>query len=224
MRGRLLFLLVLCALLIAARSLPEDVLPAASGTGRVIYIDLGAMSLTLYENGAKIGSWPVAVGSGNTPTPLGVFRISHRFTTEPSGFGTRFLGLNVPWGQYGIHGTNMPHSIGSRTSHGCIRMFTKDVEKLYKLVPNGTPVVIEDGPYGVFGRSLRTLRPGLRDSQVLEAQKKLQALGYYTGSLDGIYGQGMTAALKRFKQERGLPPEDCVDAATWEALGVFLFE
>ena len=43
------------------------------------------------------------------------------------GFGTRWLGLNVPWGIYGIHGTNQPWSIGTQASAGCIRMFNRHV-------------------------------------------------------------------------------------------------
>lgn len=224
MRGRLLLLLVLSVLLLALRALPEGAVPAATAGEYLIWIDLRAMSLTLYQNEKQVGRWPVAVGKGETPTPIGVYRINHRFTTEPSGFGTRFLGLNVPWGQYGIHGTNRPGSIGSRASHGCIRMFTKDAETLYRLVPNWTRVVIEDGPYSGFGSGMQKLLPGARGSQVVEAQKRLRALGYYDGGLDGIYGRGMTAALKQFKADKGLPWVDCVDQATWDALGAILFE
>jgi hypothetical protein len=41
---------------------------------------------------------------------------------------------------YGIHGTNMPHSIGKAASHGCIRMRNHDVEELFELVQVGDPV------------------------------------------------------------------------------------
>lgn len=225
MRKRLILLLTLCTLLTLLRCLPIDAVSTlAMGAGRLVWIDLASMSLTLYENGEKLGRWPVAVGASDTPTPLGVFHITRRFTTEPSGFGTRFLGLDVPWGQYGIHGTNKPGTIGSRASHGCIRMFTKDVEALYRLVPNGTKVVIEDGPYGELGRQLRRLVPGSRETQVLVAQRRLQALGYYTGALDGIFGGGLAGAVKRFRADHGLSAEELIDAAAWEAMGVFLFE
>ena len=42
----------------------------------------------------------------------------------------------------GIHGTGEPGSIGSRASHGCIRMTVPDVIDLYPRVPVGTPVLI----------------------------------------------------------------------------------
>lgn len=53
--------------------------------------------------------------------------------------GTRRLDLGDG---YGIHGTDTPESIGQSVSHGCIRMFNQDVEKLYPMVPVGTPVYI----------------------------------------------------------------------------------
>jgi lipoprotein-anchoring transpeptidase ErfK/SrfK len=43
----------------------------------------------------------------------------------------------------GIHGTGEPGSIGSRASHGCIRMTVPDVIDLYPRVPVGTPVLIQ---------------------------------------------------------------------------------
>ena len=42
----------------------------------------------------------------------------------------------------GIHGTGQDWSIGTRASHGCIRMHVDDVIALYKRVPLGTPVLI----------------------------------------------------------------------------------
>ncbi len=53
--------------------------------------------------------------------------------------GTRRLELGDG---YGIHGTDHPESIGQSVSHGCVRMRNEDIEKLYPLVPVGTPVYI----------------------------------------------------------------------------------
>lgn len=53
--------------------------------------------------------------------------------------GTRRLDLGDG---YGIHGTNDPESIGHAASHGCVRLRNEDVEKLYDMVPVGTPVYI----------------------------------------------------------------------------------
>ena len=54
--------------------------------------------------------------------------------------GAAALGLDR--GNYAIHGTNDPSSIGGYVSHGCIRMHIPDVEELYDEVPLGTPVYI----------------------------------------------------------------------------------
>ncbi len=51
--------------------------------------------------------------------------------------------LTLRNGEYAIHGTNNPKSIGGFVSHGCIRMYNKDITRLYALVHVGTPVVVE---------------------------------------------------------------------------------
>jgi lipoprotein-anchoring transpeptidase ErfK/SrfK len=43
---------------------------------------------------------------------------------------------------YLIHGTNEEDSIGEAVSHGCVRMYNDDVDRLYKIVPIGTPVYL----------------------------------------------------------------------------------
>jgi lipoprotein-anchoring transpeptidase ErfK/SrfK len=50
--------------------------------------------------------------------------------------------LTLSGGQYAIHGTNMPNSIGGFVSYGCIRMYNQDVLELYGRVSVGTTVVV----------------------------------------------------------------------------------
>ena len=45
-------------------------------------------------------------------------------------------------GQYAIHGTNAPGTIGHFVSHGCIRMYNPDITDLYNRVSVGTRVVV----------------------------------------------------------------------------------
>jgi lipoprotein-anchoring transpeptidase ErfK/SrfK len=45
-------------------------------------------------------------------------------------------------GQYAIHGTNNPSSVGGFVSHGCIRMHNEDIMDLYERVSLGTTVVV----------------------------------------------------------------------------------
>jgi lipoprotein-anchoring transpeptidase ErfK/SrfK len=54
--------------------------------------------------------------------------------------GAAAMGLNR--GNYAIHGTNEPGSIGRFVSHGCIRMHNEDVLDLYRRAPVGTEVVV----------------------------------------------------------------------------------
>ena len=63
----------------------------------LIWIDIHQKTLILYENFQEVKRWPVATGAWDTPTPIGVFMINSRFSGQMSGFGTCFLGLNVPW-------------------------------------------------------------------------------------------------------------------------------
>lgn len=92
------------------------------------------------------------------------------------------MGLNVPWGQFGIHGTLNPGTVGWASSHGCIRMNNDDVAELYNIVPVGTIVVIVNGPYGDFGTGFRNLKSGMYGSDVLKIQERLKKLGFFTGT------------------------------------------
>jgi lipoprotein-anchoring transpeptidase ErfK/SrfK len=51
--------------------------------------------------------------------------------------------LTLRGGDYAIHGTNNPRSIGGFVSYGCIRMYNSDIRALYRMVDIGTPVIVE---------------------------------------------------------------------------------
>jgi len=64
----------------------------------------------------------------------------------PGGSSSNPMGdaaLLIAGGEYAIHGTNRPESIGRFVSHGCIRMYNEDVLDLYQRVRVGTTVVVE---------------------------------------------------------------------------------
>ena len=189
-----------------------------------IWVDVHHKSLTVYEGTEEIRRYAIATGTADTPTPVGVYSITHRFSGTLGGFGTRFLGLNVPWGQFGIHGTNRPESIGQNASHGCIRMRVEDSEELYGLVGNGAKVVIEGGPYGWLDQGLRPLHPGDRGSHVAAVQARLMQLGYLWQWPDGIYGTETSQAVRRARRALGLAELDEVDEAFYQAVGLILFE
>ncbi|MFL5118790.1 MAG: L,D-transpeptidase, partial [Microvirga sp.] len=50
--------------------------------------------------------------------------------------------LTLSGGDYAIHGTNRPGSIGTFASYGCIRMYNEDIAHLFTRVSVGTPVVV----------------------------------------------------------------------------------
>ncbi len=59
--------------------------------------------------------------------------------------GKFVLKLDMPG--YLIHGTNQPYGVGMRVSHGCVRLYPENIEKLYSLMEIGEPVMIINRPY-----------------------------------------------------------------------------
>ena len=105
-----------------------------------ITVSIRTKTLTLYRNGRLFKAYPVATGKLNTPTPLGTFAIKNKQVNPGGPYGTRWMGLTAP--HYGIHGTNVPSSIGTAASNGCVRMHNNDVEDLFNYVGVGVPVRI----------------------------------------------------------------------------------
>jgi lipoprotein-anchoring transpeptidase ErfK/SrfK len=95
---------------------------------------------------------PVGVGKRGTPTPGGRFWIRERLRLRghggmygPLAFGTAAYSVLSEWpkgGVVGIHGTDEPQLIPGRPSHGCIRMRNKDIRRLGRILPIGTPLQI----------------------------------------------------------------------------------
>ncbi|MGE5542772.1 MAG: L,D-transpeptidase family protein [Bacillota bacterium] len=183
-----------------------------------ITINVSSMTLALQVNGRHHATYPCAVGKPTTPSPIGSWQIALK-TINPSWevLGTRWMGLNVPWGNYGIHGTNAPWSIGRQISNGCIRMYNENAEEVYDLVAIGTPVDIT----GSYGASSGALRLGAIGHAVIELQNRLIALGYLTGFADGVFGSTTDAALKRFQVHNGLAPDGIAGPLTRRALGMW---
>lgn len=122
---------------------------------RWILINIPARSLRLYENNNCVAMYPVGVGRIETKTPAGFYKIVEKIenptwvdpgdtsvaiSSGPDNpLGYRWLGIG---GNYGIHGTNKPSSVGHYVSNGCVRMVEADVEKLFDKVDVGTEVQI----------------------------------------------------------------------------------
>ncbi len=117
-----------------------------------ILINIPARRLIVVDQGRVAGTYPVAVGRPDSPTPVGDFTVATRIWQPwwyprgrepvPAGpdnpLGPWWLGLTVPG--YGIHGNNNESSIGQFISDGCIRMSNEDVLEVAQWARIGTPV------------------------------------------------------------------------------------
>jgi len=135
-----------------------------------ITINLAELRLYLLWEEAevkKIRIYPVGIGREGWETPQGLFRISGivdrpDWTPPPSlreekpwlagtvppgpdnPLGSHWIGLTAQG--VGIHGTNQPYGVGRRVSHGCIRLYPRDIIDLAQRVGKGTRVRIIDQP------------------------------------------------------------------------------
>lgn len=138
--------------------------------GSQITINLANRRLSHYEGNRLSKVYPVGVGKPATPTPTGSYTVISKIVQPGGMLGARWMGLSIPTGNYGIHGTNNPPSIGGYVSNGCIRMYNQDVEELFPSVTIGMPVEIIAGtgegkpvnvPAGVPGGGIiHTVQPG----------------------------------------------------------------
>ena len=110
-------------------------------------------SVTLLKDDVVVETFPAAVGTGDTPTPLGEFFLTELLAPTNGGYGPFAYGISAfsevlntfgggP-GQIGIHGTDDAASIGQSASHGCIRLHNDAITMLANLLPLGTPIRIE---------------------------------------------------------------------------------
>ncbi|WP_237089736.1 L,D-transpeptidase family protein [Paenibacillus larvae] len=177
--------------------------------------------LWVLVDGKRIKQFPVGLGKQKTPTPIGEFTVINKYKNWGSGFGTRWIGLNVPWGIYGIHGTNRPDSIGRHQSHGCIRMYNRNVEILYEWVKIGTKVTIYGHPLGPPYEDPRPLAAGDSGIDVQLIQYRLKSAGYFNGICNGKFGPQTELAFKRFEKDHDLPIDGVMGRQDYEALGLW---
>lgn len=195
----------------------EDIKPKGNVE---IVINTDKRKLYVYDGGTIIKEFTVAVGTEETPSPVGEWTIIKKSKNWGTGFGTRWLGLDVTWGIYGIHGTNKPWSIGGFESHGCFRMFNRDVEQLYEWVKIGTKVRVEGTVYSPFYEQRNKVHKGHKGAVVVLVQKGLIAEGYLKEKPDGNFGQSTEDALKKLQKDRGFEVTGQVDVDIWPVLGL----
>ncbi len=69
--------------------------------------------------------------------------------------------------------------------------------------------------------SLALSKYGSRGDEVKQIQTKLKNWGYYSGSVDGVYGSGTLAAVKKFQRKNGLTADGIAGTKTLQAMGIF---
>lgn len=187
---------------------------ASSYPTTLLHIDGGRCLLHHFSQGYLQGSYPVALGAPDTPTPGGYWAVISREVNPGGFFGTRWLGLSIPFGAYGVCGTDNPESIGKKTTHGCIYMINAHIERLFPEIQLNTPVVIT-GPASTG----RMLEPGvLPGRDIQRIQTILQALHLFTGHPDGRYTPATASAVASFQRLEGLTISGNACPFTCEAL------
>ncbi len=117
-----------------------------------LVVDRRALAMTLYRSGRPIFWARVGVGRTQWPTPRGEFYVRNMlFGFDNPFFGPVAYGTSgrspvlTDWpggGFIGIHGTNRPGILPGRVSHGCIRLRNRDILRLSRLLPVGTPLTV----------------------------------------------------------------------------------
>ena len=131
-----------------------------------IVIDLAAQRLYYFPPGGKtVETYPIGTGDQAGMTPTGTTRVVAK-TPHPAWYPPKSIradrpelpamvpagpdnplgdyALRLGWTSYLIHGTNKPYGVGRNVSHGCIRLYPEDIEKLFREVKVGTPVRVID--------------------------------------------------------------------------------
>ena len=188
----------------------------------------------------QVYTHPIGIGKAGWKTPEGVthvvshvkdpvwrpslaLRVDHRNDSGESLPAVVAPGPDNPlgkyefrlgWPSYLIHGTNKPYGVGLRSSHGCVRLYPEDIEKLFELVPNGTQVRVVNQPF-LFGwhedrlylQAYTVLEDDPRDWK--NAQKKLLSHSLPAGIQSALLAAGTAidwqSVASVTQSPRGLP-------------------
>lgn len=131
------------------------------------------------------------------------------------------------------------NALGSKASHGCVRLRVDDAKWIAENCPPGTIVTIHDdaelnqdlrelllhssftaesGSYDEFLKGYIPLQSGSRYSKVKDIQEKLSAMGYDCGKNDGIFGPDTLEAVQAWQQAVGAEPDGVVTVPQLKAI------
>jgi len=148
-----------------------------------IIVNTATRRLHFYHRNRFYKTYPVGVGKPKTPTPTGDYKVVYKLVNPGGVFGSRWMGLNVPAGNYGIHGTNNPASIGHYVSLGCIRMYNRDIEEIFPITPISTPVKIVFNPGGIDTSNITS---GAYNGEAESEEQSWPGGGYDAGNSTGV--------------------------------------
>ncbi len=132
------------------------------GPRRGIVINLVQQRLFYFPpDGRTVETYPIGVAVQGSSTPLGTTHVVAK-QVHPTWYPPPSIRKEQPdlpqrvppgpdnplgdyalvlgWAGYLIHGTNKPDGVGRNSSHGCLRLYPEDIERLFKEVPVSTPV------------------------------------------------------------------------------------
>ena len=203
----------------------QFVLPCCNYDGLVVNIP--EMRAYFYRPGSRAGTtivetFPLGLGRGDYPTPMGVFRVKGKSINPGWGVPERIRQEHIrergdprkfikggdpdnPLGKYRleldrtlyrIHSTNFPWGIGRLVSHGCVQLYPEDMAHLFPLVPVGTRVQFVYQPVKVGRGDGATWVEAHRDIYRRRGRPLDQAVA-------ALRAQGLTADETRLKEAVG---------------------
>ena len=213
------------------------VIPDAPRQG--IVVNVPEMRLYLFQGAGgnrtgRITTFPISIGRQNWTTPKGDMKIVSK-VKDPAWYPPESIreehaaagdilprivpaGPDNPLGQhalrlsaegYLIHGTNKPYGIGLRVTHGCIRMYPKDVATVFQEVKVGTLVQVVNQPYKVgvaYGRIYLEVHPHLEEDKQLYLEQYSHVVKLILERVKAFDVQLVWSEIKRaIEQKNGIP-------------------
>lgn len=121
----------------------------------IVKVEIAKQHISVFKNGRLIKTIVCSTGKSGTPTPTGTYLIGSRGAYFLTGyndsvichnwvrFNYNFLFHSVLYRRSGQIIKSEAAKLGTRASHGCIRMSLSDIKWVYSNIPKGTPVVIQ---------------------------------------------------------------------------------
>ena len=234
---------ILCVMLCLALSIPFA--PAAQAAGSYwIGVDLTNQITTIYRtsDNSVVRHMLCSTGLAATPTPTGTFYLPAKAYSSERTEWYYFKEFDC-WAKYAtrIKGGILFHSViysrkdnsslrsstvrnlGSRASHGCIRLSVDNAKWIAQNCPVGTKVKIY---YGASNPDLKasltgkypTLKLGSSGSSVTKLQNQLKACGWYDGSASGQYDSATESAVRAYQATAGLTVDGQAGSQTQSSL------